>query len=124
MTIPNALAKNALSHDQAINDNYKTDPLVHSKVSLGMGAISLDAAEWLKTGIHEFSIPLLLTHGDADLLTDYTSTKEFSERSKGNITFKTWPGFFHETHNEIGKEEVLQYTLAWINGQLSMNNRQ
>ena len=30
------------------------------------------------------------------------------------ITYKIWDGFYHETHNEPEKQQVLDYMIDWI----------
>jgi len=82
LLIENGLPKNALSHDMAVNTSYYSDDLVHPKLSLKMGAVSLDAAAWLKEGKHKTKIPLLVTHGDEDQLTDYGDSKAFADRTE------------------------------------------
>ncbi|MBX2845368.1 MAG: lysophospholipase [Saprospiraceae bacterium] len=120
MLIENGLPKNALSHDMEVNNHYYSDDLVHPKISLKLGAVAFEAAEWLMEGSHTSKIPLLITHGDADQLTDFRTTEVFAAATKGDVTFKAWPGFFHETHNEVDKQAVFDYTLNWINKKLSL----
>ena len=37
---------------------------------------------------------------------------------QGKVTCKIWDGMVHEIHNEVRKQEVLEFTLGWINTQL------
>jgi alpha-beta hydrolase superfamily lysophospholipase len=106
------LDPNGLSHDQAIIDKYINDPLVHDQISANLfykatmsGANSLEKAANLR-------LPALIMHGSEDPITSAKASQKFAE--KAGITFKLWEGMKHEIHNEIGKEEVWEYTLHWI----------
>ena len=39
----------------------------------------------------------------------------FQKSGKEDITYKLYEGFRHEILNEIGKEEVYEDLLAWMN---------
>ena len=62
----------------------------------------------------EFSIPLLIMHGEADEVAFPAGSFEFAQRVPGDCTLKIWPGLYHEIHNEPEKEQVLSYMAAWI----------
>lgn len=118
LTLPTGLAAHFISHDDAVVDAYKSDPLVHDQLSAAAGIALLEAAEWLNTWSGEFKIPVLLEHGGDDMITSATATEEFAARAKGDITHREWPGLYHEIHNEEEKEEVFAYTLRWMEGKL------
>lgn len=111
-TQPNGLELNNLSHDKAIIDAYIKDPLVHNLVSGVLGIGIIEWGEWLLDGTKKTSIPLLVMHGEEDILTNFEASKSFCE--KNAIAFKSWPKLYHEIHNEFGKEKVLEYVLDWM----------
>jgi len=113
-TLDSGLPKNKLSRVMEVNDAYYADPLVHPKVSLAMAKDSLDAAAFLDKYDGAFPLPLLIVHGSDDVITSYDGSKQFAERVIGNVEFKSWPNLWHETHNELNKEEVLNYHISWI----------
>lgn len=112
----NGLDVNGISRDEAIVNAYHADPLVHDYVSAELGIGILDwGVEMQLLNVSELKIPLLLMHGTADVLTSYEASKDFSSKFRGgDVTFKTWEGFYHELHNEPEKEAVLNYVLDWI----------
>lgn len=114
LTLPTNLAAYFLSHDEEVVRAYKADPLVHDQLSAAAGIALLEGAKWLDTWAGEFRIPVLLQHGSDDKITSPDATRRFAERSKGDVTYREWPGMYHEIHNETAKEEVFQYTLKWI----------
>ena len=114
LTLPTGLAANFLSHDEAVVQAYKNDPLVHDQLSAAEGIALLEAADWLNTWSGQFSMPVLLMHGSADKITSPAATKEFFNRATGDVTHREWPGLYHEIHNEKEQEEVFEFTLGWM----------
>lgn len=114
LTLPTGLAANFISHDTAVVKAYKTDPLVHDKLSAAAGIAILEMGEWLDHVSGTFSLPVLLMHGADDKITSAAATREFFNRATGNVTHHEWPGLWHETHNEPEKAQVFEYTLAWM----------
>jgi alpha-beta hydrolase superfamily lysophospholipase len=53
-------------------------------------------------------------HGGDDNITSALATKQFFGRVTGEVTHREWPGLFHEIHNEPEKEQVFEFTLAWM----------
>ncbi|MFN0034643.1 MAG: lysophospholipase, partial [Saprospiraceae bacterium] len=114
LTLPTGLVAHFISHDEAVVDAYKSDSLIHDKLSAAAGIALLDGADWLNKWSGEFKIPVLLQHGGDDLLTSASATQEFAARVQGDVTHREWPGLYHEIHNEVEKEEVFEYTLQWM----------
>ncbi len=104
----------AISRDPEEVKKYENDPLVHDKISASMflgchlaGQFALDNAE-------NFKYPLLIFHGTDDRLTNYEASKEFGFMVKGDVTWKSLQGFYHESHNEPEKAQVLEMIKNWI----------
>lgn len=119
MQIANGLALDGLARDPEVIRAYTHDPLVHNKISVRLATGMLDAGEWAIVHAAEFPLPLLLVHGTADKLTSARATEEFAAKvPAGRCTLKLWEGFYHETHNEPEKAEVLAYMVNWLHGRL------
>jgi alpha-beta hydrolase superfamily lysophospholipase len=103
-----------LSRDPEVVRAYKVDPLVHDRLSARLGMVAIEAGEWALAHAAEFPLPLLLAHGSADKLTSATASAEFAKKVPGDCTFKVWDGFYHETHNEPEKAEVLSFMIDWL----------
>jgi alpha-beta hydrolase superfamily lysophospholipase len=110
----NGLDLGNLSHDPTVAEKYIADPLVHDLLSAELGMGILEYGNWLETHETKSQVPVLMMHGTDDKLTNFAASKAFSEKAKGNITFKPWPGMYHEIHNETDKQKVFEYTLDWI----------
>jgi len=114
MQMPNGLALDGLARDPEVIRAYQSDPLVHNKISVRLAVEMLQAGEWALAHAAEFPLPLLLVHGSADQLTSAAATQEFAGKVRGDCTLKIWDGFYHETHNEPEKAEVLAFMVTWL----------
>ncbi len=114
MTMANGIPLDSLAHDPEIGRAYANDPLVHNKISARLALDMLQAGEWALAHAAEFPLPLLLVHGSADEITSAAATQEFAGKVRGDCTLKIWDGFYHETHNEPEKAEVLGFMIDWL----------
>jgi alpha-beta hydrolase superfamily lysophospholipase len=115
MQMANGLDVNGLARDPEVIRAYTNDPLVHNKISVRLALSMLEAGEWALAHASEFPVPLLLVHGTADILTSAEGSREFAARvPAGRCTLKLWDGFYHETHNEPEKAEVLGFMVDWL----------
>ena len=105
-----------LSRDPAIEEAMDADPLSHGAMSVPLFLGANDGGAWVLSQAKNFPLPLLLMHGDADKLTAYDASAAFAQNAPTQTTtFERWPGYYHETHNDIGKEEVIETIIEWIN---------
>ena len=62
----------------------------------------------------DFRTKVLLAHGTEDNITKFKASKTLASRHPDQMDFKLWEGLRHETHNELNKEEVLEFYRNWI----------
>jgi alpha-beta hydrolase superfamily lysophospholipase len=123
VTLDNGLIREHLSQDPSVVSAYQQDPLVHPRISAGLGWDMLSTGQWLIDHAVELHLPLLLMHGTGDKICLCSGSQQFAERAPaGKVTLKLWEGLYHETHNEPAKVEVITYTLNWIVQQLGIEN--
>jgi alpha-beta hydrolase superfamily lysophospholipase len=114
-TMPNGLDLANLSRDPQVILLYKKDPLVHDQISARLGWDLLQNGKWIIQNASSLPVPLLLVQGTGDYVVSPQATRQFAQNTPpGVVTFKEWDGYFHETHNEPEKEQVIQYVLDWI----------
>lgn len=102
VTLDANLDLNFLSHDKSVIEAYNKDPLVHGKVSFQMGKNLFHLGAALMNKARLIKVPIFMTHGDADGITDCEGSKEFfANLTTPNKELKIYPGYFHETMNEI-----------------------
>lgn len=108
------LDTSAISRDAAEVKKYEDDPLIHDKISamffLEAYHNGLEAA---KRG-NEIHLPMLLYHGTADKLTSHEASTSFAKDVEGDITFKLFNGAYHETHNDLIKDELFELMISWL----------
>ncbi len=118
LTVVNALDTSKLSHDPEVERLYRSDPLVHYKTSFGFAKAVLDANRWTLEHASEFPLPLLLMHGTLDTIAYPSSSREFAAALGDKATLVLWEDMYHETHNELKKDEVLQTAIQWMDDHL------
>jgi len=114
MTMDNGLDFDSLSHDPEVKNVYLSDPLVHKKISARLGMELLNAGIWIRSQHGNFPYPLLLMQGSDDCIVDSALNRKFAEGLTGDVTFKLWPGMYHEIHNEFDKDQVLDFVVNWM----------
>ncbi len=118
-SMDNGLDLTYLSHDPAVIQAYKNDPLVHPKISASLGKDLLTSGSWILEHAGEFRLPLLLMQGAGDRIVSVTYNTLFAKAvPQDKVTFKLWEGLYHEPHNEPEQQEVILYMIKWINTRL------
>jgi alpha-beta hydrolase superfamily lysophospholipase len=116
--IASGLDPTSISRDEKVVQAYNNDPLVHDKITLGFGRIMTGITGWVLAHAGEFSLPLLLLHGKADVLAFPSSSTEVAATLKENCTLVLWDDSYHELHNEPEKEEVFKTMTQWMDARL------
>lgn len=103
-----------ISRDLQEVKKYEQDQLNHDKISTTFFFGIHESGLWALEHASEWTLPLFLSHGTGDQITSYKATEEFAAKMKVKATLKLWPQLYHETHNEIEKQEVLSFMGEWI----------
>jgi acylglycerol lipase len=114
-TLPADLDPMELSSDAEISKAYIEDPLVHNSISYSLYKMSVDNGVLAIKNASMVSLPTLVYHGSDDKLTSCIASREFAANGGRNISLRIWENMKHETHNEWGKEDVLNDLNDWIN---------
>ena len=105
----------SLSRDLAHLASLPNPELTHHRVSARLFLALQREGRRLLERAGEFKLPLLLIHGSNDEITSCAATQAFYERAaSADKRFVLYPGFMHETHNEVGRERVLEDAAGWI----------
>lgn len=105
----------ALSRDPEVVKKYENDPLVHDKMTARFFVEVHFAGPYAIEHAAELKLPALIMHGTGDKITSFKGSEEFARKAHPNVQLKLWEGLYHEIHNEPEKDEVMQYTLNWLN---------
>lgn len=117
ITLPSELDASGISRVQTEVDKYVNDPLVHDKISPNFSILFFTAADWAIENASKFNVPIYLLHGTDDKIIDYKGTEQFANNTK-KATLKLYKGGYHELHNDVCKEELLQDVVNWLNSQM------
>jgi len=107
-----------ISREAGEVERYMNDELIHDKISSNMFISLYEAGLWALEHVDGISLPLLIYHGTGDQLTSYDATEEFASKIEKDVAFKHWDGYYHECHNDKGREDVFKYINAWLEAQL------
>lgn len=111
----NGLKLRYLSHDQAVVDAYKLDPLVHSKISARLLHSMLAAVDFVHAHAEQLQVPALLLVAGDDHLVNADGSKQFFARLPSGIgTLHWYDGFYHELFNETDAQRVLGDMKVWL----------
>jgi alpha-beta hydrolase superfamily lysophospholipase len=94
---------------------YRTDPLVHGKITTRL------YAEWRRASrdnldhAGDIKLPFLILAGTADLLIDPEVSRELHRRAPAS-ELRMLDGRYHEPFNDLGSEEVFDVIASWLRG--------
>ncbi|MBN1388250.1 MAG: lysophospholipase [Bacteroidales bacterium] len=98
---------------EAVANEYRNDPLVHSFISVGLFASTVKTASNLLKCKNELKTPVLLMHSSKDRITSAEGSAIFANNNK-MADLKIWDKGYHELHNENFRDEVLTYIINWL----------
>jgi acylglycerol lipase len=114
LSVDNGLNINYLSRDHSVVNNYKSDPLVHNKITLKLFLDAYNQGIKISNLGYRVNSPMLLMHGSKDNITSFKSSVLFARDTGKYTNFKGWEGAYHELHNDICKNEVFDFIVNWL----------
>ncbi|MBL7165491.1 MAG: alpha/beta hydrolase [Dehalococcoidales bacterium] len=111
-----ALDNGGISQDPEVVQAYVNDPLVYcGKVTARLGAEFLRVMQQLPTQVKGVHLPVLIMHGTEDILSDPQSSQLLYDRVPSeDKTLIFYEDYYHEIHNEPGRERVLVDMAGWL----------
>jgi len=118
--LPNGLGSQRLTRDPVVAEAWKNDPLIHARVTGGLFREAERVQnELLQRSIHP-GIPLLFLLAGADRVVDTRISQEFAMGIvQEDVRVEILEGREHEPFNDLGREEVFQIVVEWLDGVLS-----
>ncbi|HCC70810.1 MAG TPA: hypothetical protein DEQ09_06635 [Bacteroidales bacterium] len=121
MLQPAGLDPNDISTDKAVVREYRSDPLIHSLISVGLFSMATDNAAMLMTCRDGLKNPVLLLHSIKDRITSAEGSAEFAANNR-MVELKIWENGLHELHNEVFRDEIMNYIINWLEKQNGIKN--
>jgi len=114
-SLDSGLDVNAISRDPQEVQAYQDDPLVHGKGTPRLATVVMDSAEWCQANAHTLQLPLLMIHGTADSITSPADSRRFFDNvASADKTYIAYEGGYHESHNDIHYQQVVEDIAAWL----------
>lgn len=114
LAMGNEVDPKVLSRIPDVVEAYRTDPLVHNKISSRMGTEWLAAARHILDRAAEIKIPFLILAGTHDGLVDPEGSKELHEKAASMSELRLLEGRYHEPFNDRDNEEVFTLISNWL----------
>lgn len=103
-----------ISRDKEAVEKYINDPLVHDKITINFSLPFFEAGDWAIDNAKNLTIKTLLIHGTGDRITSYKGSEQFAKNAGDKAQIQLYEGGYHELHNDIVKEDVLNDVIAWL----------
>jgi lysophospholipase len=117
LRVPSGLAAEDLSHDAAVVQAYREDPMVKGSVTLSWGVEFLAALQVLREGAAAITCPLLILHGEGDRIARPEGARWLAQAAGAkDKKLVIYPGLKHELHNELpaARASVFAEIAAWL----------
>ena len=121
LTLNNRLNPYDLSKDTDIVKKYIEDPLVHNRISLKMFSEVNKAITQIENDSKKINIPILFVHGKKDKIISFKGTENISNKINKS-KFILYESIFHEPHNDLEKNKVLDNYSSFIKNNIDLNS--
>lgn len=106
-----------ITRDQVEVDRKKIDPLCHTRITLKWIAEFFKAQGQVAKAPLRLRVPsLLMLQGTGDIVVSPESAQSFFKGVKvKDKMFRSYPGYYHELHNDLEREIPLNDIADWLN---------
>jgi acylglycerol lipase len=115
LALRNNVDPRTVSRIPEIVDAYRTDPLVHGKITTRLYTEWRRASKENLEHAADIKLPFLIIAGTADPLIDPESSRDLHRRAPTS-DLRMLEGRYHEPFNDLGSDEVFQLIADWVRG--------
>lgn len=116
----NGLDARYLSHDHAVVDAYRADPLVHDRISARLARFIASAGPAVLKRAPRWKLPTLLLYAGQDRLVRPQGSAAFAQAAPpGVVTARAFPMHYHELFNELENVPVLDALRDWLSARFA-----
>jgi alpha-beta hydrolase superfamily lysophospholipase len=118
--VPDLRASNGLksayvSHDAAVVQAYKLDPMVHDRISARLAKFIAEQGIATIAAAPEWKTPTLLMYAGQDKLVNPKGSAVFAAAApKEVVTTRCFENLYHEIFNEIEAQPVFKQLKSWL----------
>jgi alpha-beta hydrolase superfamily lysophospholipase len=115
VTLKGNLPTELLTRDPEIQAEHRTDLLRHNRMSAPLFFGMIEGGAMLMERAPELKLPVLMLLGAQDTVTDPAAARGFFDRiGSEDKTLSIYPKMMHEPLNEIGRQQVIDDVLRWL----------
>ena len=114
LALDNEVDPNLISRNPEVVEAYRTDPLVHGKISSRLYTEWLAATRQVLDRAGEIKVPFLILAGTDDGLIDPEGSKELHRKAPSTSELRLLQGRYHEPFNDRDNEEVFTLISNWL----------
>ena len=113
--LSNEVDAGTISRIPEVVSAYRSDPLVHPKISSRMFTEWGRATRDILSRAREIKLPFLVFAGTDDRLIDPAGSEELHRAAPAMSELHLLPGRYHEPFNDLGSDEVFDLIARWLN---------
>lgn len=114
LALDNEVDPATISRMPEVVEAYRTDPLVHSKISSRLYSEWHQATVDILEHADRIKMPFLILAGTADPLIDPSGSEALHAKAPATCTLRLLPGRYHEPFNDLDSEEVFDIIATWV----------
>ena len=115
LRVGNGLDASFISHDPAVVAAYKSDKLVHDRVSGRLAKFIVDAGPLTLAKANQWKVPTLLMWAGEDKLVNPAGSRAFATVApKAVVTSRCFESMYHEIFNELDAGPVFDELKKWL----------
>lgn len=115
LRVGNGLDDRYLSHDPAVVQAYRDDPLCHDRIGSRLARFLADEGALVQAAAPAWAVPTLLLYAGDDRLVQAAGSRRFAQAVPSlQITAKCFPPLYHELFNEREAEPVFAELRHWL----------
>jgi alpha-beta hydrolase superfamily lysophospholipase len=113
--VGNGLDDNYLSHDPAVVQAYRDDPLCHDRIGARLARFLADEGAVVQAAAPQWQVPTLLIYAGDDRLVKPAASRAFAAAAPASVLSATcFPALYHEIFNERDAALVFETLRRWL----------
>ncbi|MGQ0598828.1 lysophospholipase [Aquabacterium sp.] len=104
----------AICRDAAVVRAYKSDPLVHDRISPRLARFILKGGGYVRALAGQWVKPTVLLYAGADEIVDPKGARQFADAAPAHVHTRCFPHMAHEILNEPDQVMVFHALHAWL----------
>ena len=116
LRVGNGLDDNCLSHDPAVVQAYRDDPLTHDRIGGRLARFLAHEGRTVQQAAARWPVPTLLMYAGDDHLVKPAASRAFAAAAApaGTVEAHCFEALYHEIFNELGAEPVFATLQHWL----------